>query len=195
MLFQWSSLNFTWQTPEAYAQWWQAQGTRRHSLCPAIPHTPPSSRLRQRDARRRQGQLTRRCVRQHAPLEAARPRHRLRHPKRLPLYVPASRSILPALSVRHTHCTPDLNGSYLANPVVPVSPLFDPFPSWAANTEGDPNALQSVLGFEIDPEDRIWILDQVRMVRGYPVRGISSLFRCHFCPLLNHRSQGQGLQR
>lgn len=39
MLFQWNSLNFTWQTPEAYAQWWQAQGTHatrspRRSLTP-----------------------------------------------------------------------------------------------------------------------------------------------------------------
>ena len=38
--------------------------------------------------------------------------------------------------------------------------LLEPFPSWSQNIEGDPTALQSVLGFEIDAKDRIWVLDQ-----------------------------------
>lgn len=39
-------------------------------------------------------------------------------------------------------------------------PLLRPFPSWAANQEGNVSALQSVLGFEIDPCNRVWVLDQ-----------------------------------
>lgn len=38
--------------------------------------------------------------------------------------------------------------------------LLQPFPSWDQNAVGDSMALQSVLGFEIDAEDRIWVLDQ-----------------------------------
>ena len=38
--------------------------------------------------------------------------------------------------------------------------VLQPFPSWDMNREGDADALQSVLGFEIDPLDRVWILDQ-----------------------------------
>jgi sugar lactone lactonase YvrE len=38
--------------------------------------------------------------------------------------------------------------------------LLQPFPTWADNAIGDAAALQSVLGFEIDAEDRIWVLDQ-----------------------------------
>eukprot|EP01102_Stenamoeba_stenopodia_P022935 TRINITY_DN9745_c0_g1_i1.p1 TRINITY_DN9745_c0_g1~~TRINITY_DN9745_c0_g1_i1.p1 ORF type:complete len:465 (-),score=78.77 TRINITY_DN9745_c0_g1_i1:52-1323(-) len=45
--------------------------------------------------------------------------------------------------------------------------LLDPFPSWEMNTEGDPEALQSVLGFEIDAYNRLWILDQGK-VNGQP---------------------------
>jgi len=41
--------------------------------------------------------------------------------------------------------------------------LFEPYPSWEMNKEGDINALQSVLGFEIDGQDRLWILDQGRV--------------------------------
>ena len=38
--------------------------------------------------------------------------------------------------------------------------LLQPFPSWDGNEVGQSTALQSVLGFEIDAEDRIWVLDQ-----------------------------------
>jgi sugar lactone lactonase YvrE len=38
--------------------------------------------------------------------------------------------------------------------------LLRPFPSPEMNTIGDPNALQSVLGLEIDENDVMWILDQ-----------------------------------
>jgi len=41
--------------------------------------------------------------------------------------------------------------------------VFEPYPSWEMNKEGNVAALQSVLGFEIDAEDRIWILDQGRV--------------------------------
>lgn len=37
---------------------------------------------------------------------------------------------------------------------------LQPFPSLAMNKVGDPQALQSVLGFEIDRNDVMWILDQ-----------------------------------
>jgi sugar lactone lactonase YvrE len=39
-------------------------------------------------------------------------------------------------------------------------PLLAPFPSWAMNKEGDPSALQSVLGYEIDENQVLWVLDQ-----------------------------------
>lgn len=38
--------------------------------------------------------------------------------------------------------------------------LLEPFPSWEMNKEGNPAALQSVLGYEIDDQQRMWILDQ-----------------------------------
>ncbi|MGF7031636.1 sugar lactone lactonase YvrE [Paenibacillus mucilaginosus] len=39
-------------------------------------------------------------------------------------------------------------------------PLLEPFPSWEMNRAGDPDKLQSVLGYEIDEQNRIWMLDQ-----------------------------------
>lgn len=39
-------------------------------------------------------------------------------------------------------------------------PVLEPFPSWEMNKIGNVTALQSVLGFEIDSEDRLWALDQ-----------------------------------
>jgi len=41
--------------------------------------------------------------------------------------------------------------------------VFEPYPSWEMNEEGNVTALQSVLGFEIDADDRLWILDQGRV--------------------------------
>jgi sugar lactone lactonase YvrE len=38
--------------------------------------------------------------------------------------------------------------------------LFQPYPSPAMNKAGDPKALQAVLGFEIDRNDVMWLLDQ-----------------------------------
>jgi len=37
--------------------------------------------------------------------------------------------------------------------------VLEPFPSWEANSLADPAALRSVLGFEIDSRNRMWILD------------------------------------
>jgi sugar lactone lactonase YvrE len=39
-------------------------------------------------------------------------------------------------------------------------PLLEAFPSWEWNTVGNVYALQSVLGYEIDEYNRMWILDQ-----------------------------------
>lgn len=39
-------------------------------------------------------------------------------------------------------------------------PLLEAFPSWDFNKVGDKNALQSVLGYEIDEYNRMWLLDQ-----------------------------------
>lgn len=39
-------------------------------------------------------------------------------------------------------------------------PLLNPFPNWQWNQAGDKNALQSVLGYEIDEHNKMWILDQ-----------------------------------
>lgn len=44
------------------------------------------------------------------------------------------------------------------------SPAVRPWPSWEMNREGDPDALQSVLGLEIDSESGLlWALDQGRV--------------------------------
>jgi sugar lactone lactonase YvrE len=39
-------------------------------------------------------------------------------------------------------------------------PLLEAFPSWDFNKPGDVKVLQSVLGYEIDENNRMWILDQ-----------------------------------
>lgn len=49
-----------------------------------------------------------------------------------------------------------------------------PFPSLEGNLVGDPNALQSVLGFEIDLDDNIWVLDQA-LVNNVFVAGAAKL--------------------
>eukprot|EP01114_Cavostelium_apophysatum_P020909 TRINITY_DN7145_c0_g1_i2.p1 TRINITY_DN7145_c0_g1~~TRINITY_DN7145_c0_g1_i2.p1 ORF type:complete len:355 (-),score=58.57 TRINITY_DN7145_c0_g1_i2:14-1078(-) len=38
--------------------------------------------------------------------------------------------------------------------------LLQPYPSWEMNEVGNVTALQSVLGFEIDSKNRLWVLDQ-----------------------------------
>ncbi|HUJ61167.1 MAG TPA: L-dopachrome tautomerase-related protein [Kofleriaceae bacterium] len=38
-------------------------------------------------------------------------------------------------------------------------PVLRPFPSWQANDLGDPRALRSVLGVDVDSRNRMWILD------------------------------------
>jgi sugar lactone lactonase YvrE len=43
------------------------------------------------------------------------------------------------------------------------SGLLHPYPDWKHNEEGVSGALQSVLGFEIDAYDRLWVLDQGRL--------------------------------
>eukprot|EP01105_Mastigella_eilhardi_P025454 TRINITY_DN6926_c0_g1_i2.p1 TRINITY_DN6926_c0_g1~~TRINITY_DN6926_c0_g1_i2.p1 ORF type:complete len:401 (+),score=119.00 TRINITY_DN6926_c0_g1_i2:116-1318(+) len=48
-----------------------------------------------------------------------------------------------------------------------LNPLLRAFPSWDMNAVGNPDALQSVLGFEIDAQERMWILDQGK-VNGQP---------------------------
>jgi sugar lactone lactonase YvrE len=53
-------------------------------------------------------------------------------------------------------------------------PLLRPFPSWEGNQAYVSSALQSVLGFEIDPDDNIWVLDQGR-VNSVPVAGSTKL--------------------
>jgi sugar lactone lactonase YvrE len=39
-------------------------------------------------------------------------------------------------------------------------PLLEAFPNWEWNQAGNPKALQSVLGYEIDEHNRMWLLDQ-----------------------------------
>ncbi|WAH44578.1 major royal jelly family protein [Alicyclobacillus fastidiosus] len=39
-------------------------------------------------------------------------------------------------------------------------PLLEAFPSWDWNKEGNVSVLQSILGYEIDERNRMWILDQ-----------------------------------
>lgn len=44
--------------------------------------------------------------------------------------------------------------------VVDGKPMLSAYPSWEMNRIGDPTALQSVLGWEIDELNRAWFLDQ-----------------------------------
>jgi len=44
--------------------------------------------------------------------------------------------------------------------IVNGKPVLDAFPNWEWNRPGDMRALQSVLGYEIDEHNRMWILDQ-----------------------------------
>jgi sugar lactone lactonase YvrE len=44
--------------------------------------------------------------------------------------------------------------------IVDGKPLLSAYPSWEMNRIGDPNALQSVLGWQIDENNRAWFLDQ-----------------------------------
>jgi len=44
--------------------------------------------------------------------------------------------------------------------VVNGKTVLSAYPNWEANTIGDPKALQSVLGWEIDENNRAWFLDQ-----------------------------------
>jgi sugar lactone lactonase YvrE len=44
--------------------------------------------------------------------------------------------------------------------VVDGKPMLTAYPSWEMNQIGDPSALQSVLGWEIDELNRAWFLDQ-----------------------------------
>ena len=44
--------------------------------------------------------------------------------------------------------------------VVDGKPMLTAYPNWEMNQIGDPNALQSVLGWEIDELNRAWFLDQ-----------------------------------
>lgn len=39
-------------------------------------------------------------------------------------------------------------------------PVLEAYPNWKMNEEGNPDALQSVLGYEIDKNGLMWILDQ-----------------------------------
>lgn len=55
--------------------------------------------------------------------------------------------------------------------IVDGKPLLSAFPNWDMNKIGDPDALQSVLGWEIDELGRAWFLDQghiegVRSIHG-----------------------------
>jgi sugar lactone lactonase YvrE len=44
--------------------------------------------------------------------------------------------------------------------IVDGRPMLSAYPSWEMNAIGNPNALQSVLGWEIDELNRAWFLDQ-----------------------------------
>ena len=44
--------------------------------------------------------------------------------------------------------------------IVNSKPLLAAYPSWEMNKIGDPDALQSVLGWDIDENNRAWFLDQ-----------------------------------
>ena len=55
--------------------------------------------------------------------------------------------------------------------------LLQPFPSWNQNKIGDIDALQSVLGFEIDKDDNVWVLDQGKVDNQAAVNGTMKLVK------------------
>lgn len=55
------------------------------------------------------------------------------------------------------------------------APVLDAFPSWEWNEPGDVRALQSVLGYEIDEYNRMWILDQGKIAYGPSLEGSQKL--------------------
>ncbi|BFT71868.1 L-dopachrome tautomerase-related protein [Paenibacillus sp. P36] len=56
--------------------------------------------------------------------------------------------------------SPDIPATMNRIVVKEDKPLLEAFPSWAWNEVGDITTLQSVLGFEIDEYNRMWLLDQ-----------------------------------
>lgn len=73
------------------------------------------------------------------------------------------------------------------NPGVPASfnrvvvkdgkPVLVPYPSWEWNEEGNPDRIQSVLGYEIDENDVLWILDQGRICDQDSVDGSQKIIK------------------
>ncbi len=55
---------------------------------------------------------------------------------------------------------PGIPGTVNRVVVVDGKPMLDPYPSWDMNEIGNPEALRSVLGWEIDENNRAWFLDQ-----------------------------------
>jgi len=49
--------------------------------------------------------------------------------------------------------------------------LLEAFPSWEWNEVGNPDALQAILGFEIDENDVMWILDQGHVMGANSLNG------------------------
>ena len=56
-------------------------------------------------------------------------------------------------------------------------PLLDPFPSWEMNQVGMAYAFQSVLGFEIDKHDKMWVLDQGKVKGEAAIEGSIKLVK------------------
>lgn len=54
-------------------------------------------------------------------------------------------------------------------------PLLEAFPSWDWNTAGQVDVLQSVLGYEIDEHNRMWLLDQGKMAYDPSAEGSQKL--------------------
>jgi sugar lactone lactonase YvrE len=54
-------------------------------------------------------------------------------------------------------------------------PLLEPFPSWDWNKVGNVKVLQSVLGYEIDELNRMWILDQGKIAYAPSLDGSQKL--------------------
>ncbi|WP_163100867.1 L-dopachrome tautomerase-related protein [Peribacillus alkalitolerans] len=59
--------------------------------------------------------------------------------------------------------------------VVDGKPLLEPFPSWDWNKVGNEKVLQSVLGYEIDELNRMWILDQGKIAYAPSLDGSQKL--------------------
>ena len=72
---------------------------------------------------------------------------------------------------------PGIPGTLNQIVVIDGKALLEPYPNWEMNKVGDPQALQSVLGYEIDENQIMWILDQGHVIGAPSIDGSQKLVK------------------